>query len=242
MRRAAAFVVVVAALLAWSGGRSRAAEPVELLLVLAVDCSHSVDDAEFQLQAGGIAAAIQHPAVLAAIEATRIGIALAVMQWSGARTQVEAVPWTIVRDAQSARAFATKIAETGRLAPPGSTAVGAALAAAQRLLERAPYAGRRRVIDVSGDGMNNQGEWPDFVRPRVLAAGITINGLAIENEEPGLGDYYRNHVTGGAGAFVLRVRDYAGFAEAMGRKLLIEIAADTPSIPARNALSAVTSE
>lgn len=201
-----------------------AAAPVELALVLAVDCSQSVDEGEFRLQMGGIAAALRQPAVAEAAEGSRDGIAMTLLQWSGAGGHVQAVPWTLLRNADAVAALAARIETTERLAPAGSTAVGDALAFSMRLIEKEMSDARRKVIDISGDGMNNQGEWPDSVRPRLLAAGITVNGLAIINEEPDLDRYYATRVIGGPGAFVLRAADFAAFAEAMARKLVREIA------------------
>lgn len=216
-----------------------AAAPVELALVLAVDCSQSVDEGEFRLQMGGIAAALRQPAVAEAAEESRDGIAITLLQWSGVGGHVQAVPWTPLRNADAAAALAARIETTERLAAAGSTAIGDALAFSMRLIEREMPDARRKVIDISGDGMNNQGEWPDSVRPRLLAAGITVNGLAITNEEPDLDRYYASRVIGGPGAFVLRAADFAAFAEAMARKLVREIAgvrsegSAAASLPAR---------
>ncbi len=105
----------------------------------------------------------------------------------------------------------------------GETAVDGALRVALAELAANAFSGHRQVIDVSGDGATNWGPLPDRIRDRAVAAGVTINGLAIVNEQPDLGRYYREHVIGGPGAFVIVAADYADFARAMRQKLLEEI-------------------
>jgi Protein of unknown function (DUF1194) len=197
--------------------------PVELELILAVDASGSVSDAEFDLQVKGLAGAFRDPGVVAAIrDAGATGIAVAVVQWSSPGQQIVAVDWSVVSDGDSAAALAQRILGAGRLIM-GETAIDNALAFAMDILTTNEFAGRRRVIDVSGDGETNWGPSPDRVRDRVVAAGITINGLAIANEQPALGEYYRAHVIGGTGAFVVTATDYADFARAIRIKLMQEI-------------------
>jgi hypothetical protein len=202
---------------------ANAETPVELELVLAVDASGSVSEAEFDLQVEGLAGALRDPEVVAAIhDVGPAGIAVALVQWSSPGQQIIAVDWSVVSDEDSAKALAQRIVATGRLIM-GETAIGEALAFARGLLTTNGFAGRRRVIDVSGDGETNWGPSPDGVRDRVVAAGITINGLAIANEQPALGEYYRAHVIGGAESFVVTATDYADFARAIRIKLLQEI-------------------
>ena len=88
----------------------------------------------------------------------------------------------------------------------------------------APAKARRRVIDIAGDGRSNEGTPPAGIRDRLAAAGITINGLCVLHEEPDLLESYTREVIGGPGAFALACPDYAGFADAMARKLMREIA------------------
>lgn len=204
--------------------RSVAAQaPVELELVLAVDASGSVSAAEFDLQVHGLAGAFRDPEVIAAIRsAGPAGIAVALVQWSGPGQQLVAVDWSLVSDADSAAALARRIVAAGRLIM-GETAIDGGLAFAMGMLTTNDLAGRRRIIDVSGDGETNWGAPPDRVRDRAVAAGITINGLAIVNEQPALADYYRVHVIGGAGAFVVTAADYADFTRAVRIKLIREI-------------------
>ena len=199
--------------------------PVELELILAVDASGSVSEAEFDLQVKGLAGALRHPDVVAAIrDVGPGGVAVALVQWSGPGHQIVAVDWSVVSDGDSAEVLAQRILGAGRLIM-GETAIGNALAFAMDLLTTNKFAGRRQVIDVSGDGETNWGPSPDRARDRVVAAGITINGLAVANEQPALGEYYRTHVIGGAGSFVVTATDYADFARAIRIKLIREIRA-----------------
>lgn len=202
---------------------------VELLLVLAVDASSSVSGAEFDLQMRGLAAAFRAPEVVQAIaETDPRGIAVALVQWSSPGSQVVAVDWTLVDDAASVEALARRIEGRGRLIL-GETSIEGALTFSTRLLRDSGLAGDRRVIDVSGDGQSNWGPDPDAVRDHAVAAGITINALAVTNEQPSLSDYYRDHVIGGPGAFVLAADDYVDFARAMRAKLLQEIGGEVIS-------------
>lgn len=223
-------VCLLAALAASSAVRmAKAQTPVELELVLAVDASSSVSGPEFDLQMQGLAAAFRDPAVRAAIaDAGPGGIAVALVQWSSPGQQVVAIDWTSIVDAASAAALAESIASCERLIL-GETSLDGALAFATALLAGNDFAGNRRVIDLSGDGQANWGPDPDAVRDRAVAAGMTINALAVVNEQAGLGDYYRAHVIGGAGAFVLAAADYGDFARAVRLKLIREIGPDVIS-------------
>jgi hypothetical protein len=199
-------------------------EKVDLALCLAVDASSSVDYEEFGLMLGGTAAALRDDSVVAAIAAgPRGAIAACLMMWSGTGAQEVAVPWTRIDGAEAAAAFATAVENAPRLVPAGATALGEGLAAALALLAASPAEATRFVVDVSGDGRHNQGRPPGPVRDIGVAAGVTINGLAVLNEEPDLLDHYRTEVIGGPGAFAMHTPDYAAFAEAMREKLLREI-------------------
>jgi hypothetical protein len=201
-----------------------AGDLVRLELVLAVDCSSSVNRDEFWLQMEGIAAAFEDPAVLAALEQTgEHGIAVALLQWSSAGAQKEAIPWTQINTRPGAFAFAAQVRSVGRLVPGGATALGNAMDAAALWTQTNAYLGERVVIDVSGDGRSNEGGSPAFARAAANRLGITINGLAILNEEPGLARYYIAGVVGGPGSFLLTADDFADFAIAMRRKLYFEI-------------------
>jgi hypothetical protein len=204
-------------------GPARAQAHVDLELVLAVDSSGSVDFAEFELQAGGLARAFRDPEVVEAIEgAAPNGIAVSMIQWSGRRQHLTVVDWTKVTDAASAGALATAIEAAGRVLI-GETAIADALQFAADELGYGPFHGARRVIDVSGDGPTNAGSDPDPVRDAAVLAGMTINGLAILNESPTLDRYYADHVIGGPDAFIMTASDYDDFARAIRLKLLREI-------------------
>ncbi len=198
---------------------------VDLELVLAVDASSSVSAAEFELQIQGLARAFRDPRVLQAIRASGdLGLAVSLVQWSDNRKQFLAVDWTLVTGPDGAQAFAEEVADTPRFLIGGGTAIGGALKFALRLFDGNGFQGRRRVIDVSGDGRANQGADPAKLRDKAVALGITINGLAILNEDLAVADYYRAHVIGGTGAFIMTANDYESYALAILIKLVREIA------------------
>ncbi len=198
---------------------------VDLELVLAVDASSSVSAEEFDLQIRGLAEAFRDPRVVQAIRASGdLGLTVALMQWSDARKQILAIDWTLVRDQESALAFSRALTDTPRFLIGGSTAIGAALEYAIDQLEGNGFVGRRRVIDVSGDGRANQGAHPVHLRDAAVALGITINGLTILNEDPTVDSYYFANVIGGTGAFVMTANDYEAYALAILIKLIKEIA------------------
>jgi hypothetical protein len=196
-------------------------QPVDAAIVLAVDASASVDFVEFSLMLGGFASALRDPTVIvAATSGPRRAVALSAMFWSEA--QAVAVDWARVDGPEAAEAFAAQLDAAPRLVRPAATALGEALVTALRLLARCPAAAARGVIDVSGDGQSNRGRPPAGPRDVAVGSGVTINGLAILNEEPALLEHYRSEVIGGPGAFALSAADYQAFAEAMRAKLLQE--------------------
>jgi hypothetical protein len=210
---------------------ARAASPIDLALVLAVDASGSVSEARFELQKQGYAAAFRDPRVLAAIRATGTqSIAVTMFQWTGPRLQVQVVPWMLVKDAASAEAFAAAIDAAPRRLFGGGTSISGAIDYARLLLAQAAYEPARRVIDVSGDGSNNAGRPVTLARDEAVAAGIGINGLPILTVEADLDRYYRDFVIGGPGAFMVPATSYETFAEAIIKKLINEIAANPPVI------------
>ena len=199
-------------------------ELVRLELVLAVDCSSSVNRDEFILQMEGIAAAFEDPAVLAALEQTgEHGIAVSLLQWSSAGAQAEAIGWTRLGGISDSLAFAARVRATPRLIQGGATAISNAVDRAVASIHGNAYTGERLVIDISGDGRANEGASPAIARAAANRAGVTINGLAILNEEPGLARYYIAGVVGGPGSFLLTADDFEDFAVAMRRKLYFEI-------------------
>ena len=196
----------------------------DVALLLAVDCSYSIGGREFRLQLDGLAAAFREPAIQAAITAgPEAAAAVAVMEWSGGTTQIPVVPWTRVDGAGTAEALAGSMAAATRRTAEGATSLGGALRGGLRLHEASPFAARRRVIDVSGDGRHNEGPPLAEARAAAVAAGLTVNGLAITREVPTLDRYFEAELIGGPGAFVERADDYAGFAAAIRRKLLREL-------------------
>lgn len=206
-----------------------AALPVDLELVLAVDCSGSVDESEFALQTKGYAAAFSHPSVIRAIRSGRYGaIAVTYMQWSGPFLQHQAVGWTLINDADSSESFGARIMAARRMIYSGGTSLSGAIDQAVSLFGKGEFEGVRRVIDVSGDGINNTGRRPSAARDDAVARGLTINGLAILTDFGGLDRYYEENVIGGTGAFVIAAEDFESFAAAILNKLIREIASADP--------------
>ena len=215
---------LVLSLLSVAWGTAARAATVDLELVLAVDSSSSVTAEEFDLQMRGIANAFRHPAVVGAIEAAGdLGIAVSLVQWSDNRRQFLAIDWMHLTDAESAEAFAEEIDATPRFVIGGGTAIGGAMSYSTELIDRNEYSGRRKVVDISGDGRANQGAQPDEERDKAVAAGFTINGLAILNEDFLVDRYYLYNVIGGTGAFLVTAEDFEDFQEAILRKLIQEI-------------------
>ena len=219
-------------------GRStaRAADQVDLLLVLAADVSRSVDEPKFQLQRSGYANALTNPRVLEAIRSGPNGkIAVIFIEWSGATSQKVVIDWTMIGDEPSARQFGDRIIEAPR-SFADRTSISAGIDFAVTQLEHAPFEAKRRTIDVSGDGTNNAGRDVTAARDEALAKGITINGLVILTDTPnawnpdhtnppgGLDAYYRNNVVGGPGAFVMVAENFRSFGTAIVNKLIAEIA------------------
>jgi hypothetical protein len=201
------------------------AEPVDLSLVLAVDASGSVNQYRFELQKRGYVEAFRNPRVLRAIQSGMLGaIAVTMFQWTGPAMQREATSWMIVRDAQSAEAFAKAVEDTPRLLYGGGTSVSGAIDRGAAMLAASPHEGTRRVIDVSGDGENTSGRPARAARDDAVAKGIVINGLPILAVEPFLDRHYEQEVIGGEGAFMITTKDFESFGDAILRKLIAEIA------------------
>ncbi len=197
--------------------------PVDLELVLAVDASASVSGEEFDLQVRGLAEAFQHRSVGQAIRAAGdLGLAVALVQWAGDQQQILSIDWMTLRDAPAASRFAEEVEHVIR-SIAGNTAIGSALEFAIGQLEGNGFEGRRKVIDVSGDGPNNRGTAAWLARDLAVARGITVNGLAILNEDLTLDRYYAANVIGGPGAFVMTANDYDAYRLAILAKLIKEI-------------------
>lgn len=220
-RALALWLALVAALAPPS---ARASE-VDLQLILAVDCSGSIDNSEFLLQIQGYAAALTHPAVVKAILSGPAGaIALTYVQWSGPFLQQQTVPWTRIDSAQAAEAFGDRLLEAPRRIFGGGTSLSGIIDYGAREFDRSGFRGGRRVIDISGDGINNVGRQPQSARDDAVARGVTINGLAILTDIAGLDRYFEEYVIGGPGAFVMAVPDFQVFAQSIFNKLFREVA------------------
>jgi hypothetical protein len=224
-------ILALAILLATNVGEPASAQPVDLQLVLAVDTSGSVSEARFELQKQGYVAAFRSPLLLKAIgSGTRQSIGVTMVQWTGPALQIQVVPWMLIRDEASMLAFADAIARAPRQLFGGGTSISGAIDHAMTLFPATEIRGARRVIDVSGDGANNRGRPATLARDEAVSAGATINGLPILALEPGLDLYYRDNVIGGPGAFMVPAESYETFAEAVLKKLIVEIAGiESPS-------------
>jgi Protein of unknown function (DUF1194) len=196
---------------------------VDLALVLAVDCSFSVDLSEFALQMEGLGQAFRRAEVKRAITLGNLQrIAVSVVQWSDESNQKIVLPWTIIATDDDAELLGERLAVMPRQLAEGGTSISSALLYSEALLTKAPSS-PRRVVDVSSDGRNNVGVPVAAVRDRLVAKGITINALTILNEWPTLNVYFQNQVAGGQGNFVIPANDYEAYADAIYRKLLKEI-------------------
>jgi len=224
-----------------------AAEDVDLLLVLAVDVSRSIDAAKFQLQREGYAAAVADPRVLDAIKSGRAGrIGLSLLEWSGVGAQKVVIDWTTIGDADSAKGFGDRLLEAPR-SFADRTSISGAIEFATGQLDKAPYESARRTIDVSGDGTNNAGRDVALQRDDAVAKGITINGLVILSDNPmswnpdhtnppgGLANYYKANVVGGPNAFVMVAENFNSFGQAIIKKMIAEVAQAHESRPVRAA-------
>ncbi|MSP51234.1 MAG: DUF1194 domain-containing protein [Alphaproteobacteria bacterium] len=228
------------ALLLLLGWGVEAAETVDLALVLGADVSRSVDAEEFRVQREGYAKALTDPRVLSAIRSGENGaIAICLFEWAGVGEQQLIVDWTVIRNANDAAAVAEKI-----LAAPrsffGRTAIGEAIDFALHRFDLVKGVAGRQVIDISGDGTNTNGRFPTIARDAAVAAGVTINALAILSPVPlpmfpehthppgGLENYFKEYVIGGRGAFSLQVDGFHSFAQAMVQKLIVEISDANP--------------
>ncbi len=211
-------------------------ETVDIELVLAVDVSRSMSPRELEIQRRGYAEALTDREVLAAIQAGIYGqIALTYIEWAGALSQRTIVGWTLIRTERDAAGFAARLtAHFDRSLR--RTSISGALDFASRLFDGNGFRGLRRVIDVSGDGPNNEGRMVTLARDEAVAGGIVINGLPLMTQD-GLGSqwrlkdldlYYRDCVIGGPGAFVVPVLDWAHFPAAVRRKLVLELASRQP--------------
>jgi hypothetical protein len=218
-------------------GAVRAEGEVDLALVIAVDISYSMDPDELALQRQGFAEAFRAPVVHDAIRSGMLGrIAVVYMEWAGVWDQRVMVPWTIIDNAETALSFADRVA-TVPIRRAQRTSISGAIDFAVKLLAQSGADAVRRVIDVSGDGPNNQGRPVAQARSEALAQGIVINGIPIMLKRPGYLDipdldlYYRDCVIGGPGSFMEPAREREHFKTAVRNKIIREIAGLAPSEP-----------
>ena len=210
--------------------RAAASEsPVACALVLAVDVSSSIDGEHWWLQRKGYAEAFLHPEVMRAITDTSRGkIAVTYFEWAGANNQRLIVPWTVVASEEDGGAIADTLLN-GRRPFEGSTGLGAALDMSMTLLAACPFTADQKVVDVSGDGGNNDGPPPELKRDAAAQANVRVNGLPINwaRSHPPAGvsidDYYRGSVIGGPNAFCMPAVGFDTFGYALAAKLRREI-------------------
>lgn len=227
--------IAAAAAVCLLSGAVRAAGGVDLAVVLAADVSRSVDDGEFELQRKGYAAALTDPRVLKAIQRTKsAAITVCFIEWSGEGDQAIVLPWSQIHDEEDGGAAAATILKAPR-SFTGRTSISAAIDYAMAYFPKSKWPAARRVIDVSGDGTSNAGRPLAEARDQAIAGGVTINGLAIINDKPNLGysahthppgglpNYYRQNVIGGPNSFLIVVKNFDSFADAMANKLAKEI-------------------
>lgn len=189
----------------------------DLALLLAMDISGSVDINEYRIQRDGLAAALRDPIVSEAL--VRAEAKVAVLQWTGRSRQLLTVDWHAVPDFDALEALAVKVETDQRMWRNFSTAVGEALSVSVDILAQVPEC-RRKVVDVSGDGESNEGVEPRGILPRLRAAGITVNALAIETDEDiDLTAWFFEHVITGEGAFVATAQGFEDYPRAIRDKL-----------------------
>jgi hypothetical protein len=213
-----------------------AAVPVDVELVLGVDISYSMDPEEQALQREGYIAALTSVEFMQALKQGMHGkVAVTYFEWAGQSEQRVVVPWRLIEGPESADAFVGEIARAP-MRRAARTSISGALLFGAYLFDGSGFRGVRRVIDISGDGTNNNGPLVALTRDDVLAKGITINGLPIMLQRPNFGGvdlaeldiYFEDCVIGGPGAFVVPIREREKFKEAIRTKLILEVAGRTP--------------
>ena len=209
--------------------------PVDVELVLAVDVSGSVNTPRYNAQKNGYIAAFRNSDLHDAIADGALGsIAVVYMEWSGTFQQSERVAWTQISSAAEANDFANAIASITTRAYSGMTSISGAIDWSVDSIDTNNFTGTRQVIDISGDGPNNQGRSVTAARNDAVNAGMVINGIAIEEVTTiNLTDYYRDNVIGGPNSFVLTATTFEDFEAAILQKLQIEITGGDPTpVPA----------
>ncbi len=188
----------------------------DLALVLAVDVSGSVDSEEYRLQMDGLAAGLRDGIVTEALVDQRARVTL--VQWSGVSRQVQSLPWTDIASARDVAALAEDIATSPRQWRNYSTAVGEALAMSIDLFRQVPDC-KRLVVDVSGDGVSNEGPLPEVFHPLLDAQDIVVNALAIETDDEDLTAWFFENLIHGEGAFVITAAGFEDYPAQIRRKL-----------------------
>lgn len=196
---------------------------VELELVLAIDLSASVNDAEYDLQRQGTAEAFRDPDVIDAITVQPDGIAVVAVQWASQKYQRVALPWRVLRTVDDILAYADEVAVMPRTLPGGGTSMSGGLWYAGTMFGESPVTGRRRVVDMAANGIADDFEEMRKMRQKLLDAGIIVNGLAIEELQQNLTKYFQEFVIGGPNSFVQTCWSFQDFREAMRIKLIREI-------------------
>ncbi|MEM9999639.1 MAG: DUF1194 domain-containing protein [Pseudomonadota bacterium] len=215
------------------------ARAVDVELVLAVDVSGSMDFNELRIQRRGYVEAFRSPEVHRVIEEGLIGaVAVTYVEWARNDLKKVIVPWTLLQSGADALQFADRL-EAAEIGNMRNTSISGAIAFGARQLQENAFEGARRVIDISGDGPNNQGDVVTDARDAAVAAGIVINGLPLVTDpwrerfifrgEGTLAGYYAACVIGGPGSFVIAVDDWSGFPDAVRRKLVLELAGRVPA-------------
>ena len=197
--------------------------PVAIELVLALDASASMNNADFDLQIGGIAQAFRDPLVHAAIARAPNGVAVAIMQWGGPDESAVVLPFRRLVTGEDANSFAAASAKITRQLQASTTSISTAISHGVRIMQGNAFNAQRLVIDVSGDGRDVDHEALDRARDVARENNVTVNGLAIESEDQGLTAYYRAQVMTGANSFVVRAADFEDYIEAFREKLLEEL-------------------
>lgn len=222
-----AFAALVAAFCAMMAVRAEAGYPTsDVLLVLAVDASGSVDGTELKLQREGYAAALTHPDVIQAItEGAHGRILVAYFEWSGCTDHGQEITWSVIDSEDSARLVAAQIIQPGRRVTSGTTCIAGALTRAGELIAAAPEQAERTVIDISGDGPEIAGAPAvQDIRDKLIGRGITINGMPIlVDPDAGVADFYERFVVGGPAHFIEPAKDFGDIEPALRRKLVQEI-------------------
>lgn len=200
----------------WMFTSASATRACELALLLAVDISGSVDHQEYRLQMDGLAAALQDGIVVEALVAQKAMVTL--IQWTGSSRQQQTIPWMQMRNDQDIAAFALRVTQDERVWRNYSTAVGEALVASEEALAEASHC-RRKVIDVSGDGISNEGVLPRSRHAALTEMGVIVNAIAIETGDEDLTGWYYENLILGEGAFVMTANGFEDYPEQIKRKL-----------------------